>query len=130
MGRGVPKAIPCPSAPSPPFPRRFQPHLVPNRTVQGFVQFLRHFHHAEVAGVGMVAFLVDIRKGMRALRAVYWLRPPAISMSALVLAITFSSSWALPFCIMMPSLPSRVLIRALSSVLFLVLVAATSMPRS
>jgi hypothetical protein len=31
--------------------------------VQGFVQLLRHFHHAEVASVGMVAFLVDVEEG-------------------------------------------------------------------
>ncbi len=68
---------------------------------------------------------------MRALRAVYWLRPPATSISALVLAITFNSSLALPLASSMPSLPNNCRILALSSsVLFLVLVAATCIPKS
>ena len=71
------------------------------------------------------------KKGIRALRAVYWLRPPAISISALVSAITFKRISALPFSSKIPSLPSNFLILALSSsVLFLVLVATTSISKS
>ena len=68
---------------------------------------------------------------MRALRAVYWLRPPATSISALVFLMTCNSSLALPFASSIPSLPNNFLILALSSsVLFLVLVATTFMPKS
>jgi hypothetical protein len=95
------------------------------------IQLLRHFQQAAVAGIGIVAFLVDVEEGDAGFERGVLVAASGDEQVGVGLVDDLKSSWAPPFSIMMPSGPSRALMRALSaSVLFLVLVATTLMPRS